>query len=57
MKDKTRKACDELGHLWVKDALEHALRMKYALMEIKVYAEKTENQALIGLCDRAISNS
>jgi len=35
MKDKTRAMVDELGHLWVKDALEHALKMKYALLKIR----------------------
>ena len=56
MKDKTRAKMDELGHLWVKDALEHALKMKYALMAIKAYAEQTGDQNLADTCDRAIKN-
>lgn len=46
MKDKTRKAMDELGHLFVKDALEHALKMKYALMRIYELTENPEIKAL-----------
>ena len=57
MKDKTRAMVDELGHLWVKDALEHALKMKYALMAIKAYAEQTGDQNLADTCDRAIKNA
>ena len=57
VKDRTRKMVDELGHLWVKDALEHALRMKYALMAIKNWAESVDNKNLAETCDRAIKNN
>jgi hypothetical protein len=49
---------DELGHLWVKDALEHALKMKYALMLIKQKADEgiVSGTEIMEICDRAISN-
>ncbi len=58
MKDKTRAMVDELGHLWVKDALEHALKMKYALMLIKQKADEgiVSGTEIMEICDRAISN-
>ena len=58
MKDKTRAKMDELGHLWVKDALEHALRMKYALMLIRQKADEgiVPGTEIMEICDRAISN-
>lgn len=46
MRDKTRKAMDELGHIFVKDALEHALKMKYALMRIYDLSDDPEIKAL-----------
>ncbi len=59
MKDKTRAMVDELGHLWVKDALEHALRMKYALMEIHKKASEGEDSRIdtMEICERAIKNA
>jgi hypothetical protein len=58
VKDKTRAMVDELGHLWVKDALEHALKMKYALMLIKQKADEgiVSGTEIMEICDRAISN-
>lgn len=59
MRDKTRQMVDELGgHLWVKDALEHALRMKYALMLIKQKADEgiESGTEIMEICDRAIKN-
>lgn len=46
MKDKTRNQMNELGHLFVKDALEHALKMKYALMRIHELTDNPEVKAL-----------
>jgi|694.fasta_scaffold03608_17 hypothetical protein len=65
MKDKTRKIMDELNHVFVKDALEHALKMKYALMQIvNVLGPEAPNcegcsveiREALKIADRAIKN-
>jgi hypothetical protein len=56
VKDKTRILMDELGHMYVKDALNHALIMRNALTEIYAMAKDglyNREEDVRNICDMA----